>query len=322
MKLSFTCISIVLLIVLAGMQMEGCKSKSTVSPLMPTPTFTATVIPVTIYCGSCGSGNGQFNMPADIGISPSGYLYVADNRNYRVQELSLACGFVRTWGSLGTGDGQFYDKGYGTDGPVGLRFDANGNVFVCDYLYSVQKFDASGNFIKKISNPYVRDVTVDKTTGDVYCSGFNQMVFHYDNNLNFITSWGSSGTANNQFTSLTCIEIDSTHGWLYCGDMGNCRIKKFDTAGNYITCFGGSTPATQTTSTAIDIALDSADEVYISSLGDRKVDKYDPTGNHLMTWSFPAGPTGLAIDSSGWMYVALITTCQIAKVSSTGGSLP
>ena len=52
------------------------------------------------------------------------------------------CGtFVTTWGSSGTGDGQF-------NAPLGVATDGNGNVYVADTNNNrIQKFDASGTFL-------------------------------------------------------------------------------------------------------------------------------------------------------------------------------
>ena len=52
------------------------------------------------------------------------------------------CGtFLTTWGSSGTGDGQF-------DFPFGVATDGSGNVYVADDgNHRIQKFDASGTFL-------------------------------------------------------------------------------------------------------------------------------------------------------------------------------
>lgn len=301
--------------------LQGCKATSSVAPLAPTPTPTATSIPVTIYCGRQGNANGQFKQPAGIAISPSDYLYVCDDENYRIQEFGLDCNFIRTWGSLGSGDGQFYDDGYGSDGPVGVDCDANGNVFVADFLNSVQKFDSTGQFIKKIVRTDTQCLSVDRSTGHVFCA-CTTSVFHYDNDLNLVASWGVTGSADDQFHQINSIVVDSTNHWIYFGDMQGCRIKKFDTSGNFITCFGGSAAVTQVTSCATALTLDPSGNVYISDLADLRIDRYSPSGSHLMTWTFTnIGPVGLAIDSTGWLYISDVLG-RIVKIMSNGGGLP
>ena len=52
-----------------------------------------------------------------------------------------ACTFVLTWGSFGSGNGQF-------ESPVGVATDGSGNVYVADTGNNrIQKFDASGTFL-------------------------------------------------------------------------------------------------------------------------------------------------------------------------------
>ena len=52
------------------------------------------------------------------------------------------CGtFVTTWGSSGTGDGQF-------NAPLGVATDGNGNVYVADTNNNrIQKFTSTGTFL-------------------------------------------------------------------------------------------------------------------------------------------------------------------------------
>ena len=70
-------------------------------------------------------------------------VYVVDTTNNRVQKFDASGNFVNTWGSPGTGNGQF-------DIPSGIAVDNSGNVYVADTANNrVQKFDASGNFVTK-----------------------------------------------------------------------------------------------------------------------------------------------------------------------------
>ena len=51
--------------------------------------------------------------------------------------------FVKTWGSPGRGDGEFFQ-------PIGVAVNSAGQVYVTDFRnYRIQKFDANGNFIEK-----------------------------------------------------------------------------------------------------------------------------------------------------------------------------
>lgn len=99
------------------------------------------------YVDATGSA-ARFSEPAGLTISNDGFLYVADQYNYRIRKVSLS-GVVTTyagvtWGNTGP-------LGWGIDGdtsiatlnyPAGVGVDFNNNVFVADY---------SNNKIRKIT---------------------------------------------------------------------------------------------------------------------------------------------------------------------------
>lgn len=91
--------------------------------------------------GGFGIGKGYFNDPRGIAADYSGYVYVADTNNERIQKFQITdpcpigsqlvvpgvC-FVKEWGSHGLGFGQF-------DNPYGVAVDFNSSVFVTDTFH-------------------------------------------------------------------------------------------------------------------------------------------------------------------------------------------
>ncbi|MFA9271639.1 MAG: 6-bladed beta-propeller, partial [Baekduiaceae bacterium] len=57
--------------------------------------------------GEFGLGPGQFDHPLGVSVADDGNVWVVDALNDRVQEWTAAAGFVRAFGSTGTGRGQF-----------------------------------------------------------------------------------------------------------------------------------------------------------------------------------------------------------------------
>ena len=126
--------------------------------------------------GSYGTDNGQFSIPNGIAVDSLGNVYVADGRdeqyrtggNYRVQKFNSDGTFLATWGTYGSGNGQFSN-------PQGVAVDSSGNVYVTDgrdiYMYQsegnyrVQKFysNQAGSQLMVISATAI-SIYIEKTT--------------------------------------------------------------------------------------------------------------------------------------------------------------
>lgn len=76
--------------------------------------------------GTRGHGPGEFNFPANLAVSRSGELYVADMLNFRVQVFDSEGQLVGMWGQLGNGAPGAFDK------LKSVGFDAFGNVYTVD----------------------------------------------------------------------------------------------------------------------------------------------------------------------------------------------
>ena len=98
-----------------------------------------------------------FNDPRGIAIDSSGYVYVADKDNHRIQKFTSNGQFVTKWGSLGSNPGEFsYPKGIavGSDGKVYVSDTGNNRIQV----FKPASFVPSNKVIKAIvvagSGPY------------------------------------------------------------------------------------------------------------------------------------------------------------------------
>ncbi|MBR8838007.1 MAG: scytonemin biosynthesis PEP-CTERM protein ScyF [Stigonema ocellatum SAG 48.90 = DSM 106950] len=98
--------------------------------------------------GTTGTGLGEFQGVAGIRISPNtGNIYVSDQFNNRVQVLDPNGKALFTFGTQGTGNGQF-------EQPIGIEVDKYENIYVADSINSrVQVFDKNGNFLTAYGQP-------------------------------------------------------------------------------------------------------------------------------------------------------------------------
>ena len=94
-----------------------------------------------------------FYQPNDVIIAPNGDIFVSEGHgagNNRVLKFDKTGKFIKEWGKLGTGPGEF-------DQPHALAFDSKGLLYVGDRNNNrVQVFDQNGTFIeeyKQLSRP-------------------------------------------------------------------------------------------------------------------------------------------------------------------------
>src|SRR5262245_48362422 len=79
--------------------------------------------------------------PSGIAVDDAGLVFACHFYNGQVMVLSPSGMLLRTFGSSGTGDGQFIN-------PESIAFDPEGNIYVTDYgLRRVQKFTHDGTWI-------------------------------------------------------------------------------------------------------------------------------------------------------------------------------
>jgi uncharacterized protein (TIGR03663 family) len=184
--------------------------------------------------GRFGSGPGQFNEPKDLTVDKSGNIFVADNKNDRIEKFGPDGKFISSWGSAGKGDGQF-------DKPTGIGLDSSGNVYVADtWNHRIQKFDSNGKYISQFGDSNLfwapKDVVVDDE-GFIYVvnTGFHR-IQKFTRNGQQVWAVGTKGSDANQFTEPVGMEIDSI-GRIFVADTANQRICLYDKDGHFLKNF-------------------------------------------------------------------------------------
>ena len=205
--------------------------KITFSGFQPLSSFTITFAVLFLLLSSLSTSiflsSPSFNISTILGI-PSHHTALAFKA---ASSSGTVYSFIKKWGSLGTGDGEFNNT-------EGVAIDPKtGNVYIGDYYNNrIQKFDSNGTFITKWGSLGTGDgqfnqtegVAIDPKTSNVYVTDYyNDRVQKFDSNGTFITKWGSSGTGNGQFNFPSDVAIDPKTGNLYVSDSNNNRIQVF-----------------------------------------------------------------------------------------------
>jgi DNA-binding beta-propeller fold protein YncE len=241
--------------------------------------------------GTRGKGDGEFNLIVpDVGagagavaVGESGNVYVADWGNHRIQKFDSNGQFLAKWGTLGRGDGQFFNL-------VGVAVDREGHVYVLDDGHTnIQKFDSNGQFLARWGSRGTGDgeflspasLTVGGQSTVYILDGFNNRIQKFDGEGQFLTKWGTSGKGDGQFSfiageygiGLGGVAVDE-QGNIYVADYGNNRIQKFDDKGRFLTQWGTGGIGDDQLNHPIALTVDGEGNVYVLDYGNNRIQKF------------------------------------------------
>jgi tripartite motif-containing protein 71 len=263
--------------------------------------------------GSQGTGEGQFQHPADVEVDFRGYVWVADAVNDRVQIFDRGGEYLTEFGAHGTGPGQL-----DTDWWLRLAVGSDGDVWVVDQGNSrVQKWRASG-FAPTYAASYGSsgtgdgqfdlpgDVAIDPE-GDLWVlDTAHHRVQQLDSSGSFKSKFGSLGSANGQLNRPSAIAIDA-QGNVWVADAGNHRIQKFNQAGQYMTKLGSYGTAEGKLASPEGLAIDAKGSIWVSDTANDRVQKFSPWG-FVMKVLGSGGqldePLGIDVAPAGEVFVA------------------
>jgi DNA-binding beta-propeller fold protein YncE len=167
-----------------------------------------------------------FRLPTDLGIASTGELFISDGYgNARVHKYTADGKWIMSWGSWGSGPGQF-----GLSHCV--RVDRYDRVWVCDREHNrIQFFDLDGNYLYEwggLAHPDT--IFFDPNEDVVYVAELDQQVSIFDFDHNLLSQWGGRQKSEVPGEFRACphgIWTDS-RGDLYVGEVQvNNRIQKF-----------------------------------------------------------------------------------------------
>ena len=240
---------------------------------------------------------------ADAGSSPDGALPDAPDTTDAPQGdgRKPALILVRTWGGLGTGDGQFVE-------PSSVELDSDGFVYVAVHEDRVQKFTADGDLVAiwgtsgtgdgQFQHPH--GLAVDRARGDVVYVGDqeNGRVQAFSRDGVFQRTW-----TDDQFQHLHDVGIDPGTGDIYVGDYELDVLQRFTATGELVFERGGSGTGPGQFEGVWGVSTDAMGNVYAADTFNRRVQKLDAAGDFIREWNLGANgapflkPTGVFVSA-------------------------
>jgi hypothetical protein len=295
----------------AGNVLVADTNNETIRKVTPAGVVT-TLAGLAAWGSADGTGSAaRFQGPEGVAVDTAGSVYVADYSNSTIRKITPT-GVVTTMAGLARNPGS--DDGTGSAAkfclPEGVAVDSLGNVYVADtYNYTIRKITPAGLVTTLAGLP---------------------------------GSYGSAdGTGSTaRFYNPASVAVDST-GNVYVADEENSTIRKITPAGVVTTLAGlaGSSGSADGTGSAArffgpyGVAVDAAGCVYVADRYNNTIRKITLTGV-VTTLAGSAtiqgsadgtgsaarfsGPTGVAVDAAGNVYVTDSRNCTIRKITPAG----
>ncbi len=249
--------------------------------------------------GKLGVGADDIYEGWDIKLDSTGNIYICHFRYTQADDTFVDRDGVKVFTPNGRYLRDVGSKDYGTaisseeerSSPYGLDIDREDRVYIGYYRGALVKiFDAQGEQLAQVFGSEagqfigLNDVAVDEERNFLYVldstnSNIQQFALSMTPSGEFTATWrltiGSYGREDDQLSYPFAVAVDDASGQVYVSDMGNLRIKVFDSEGHYLRKF--APPEVKVWQTlGLDVAQDGA--VYVADAFNHVIWAFEPDG--------------------------------------------
>ncbi|WP_163350016.1 NHL repeat-containing protein [Desulfovibrio sp. JC010] len=277
-----------------------------------------------ISFGSEGEGRGQFDDPAGLACTDNDTVFVVDTGNERVQSFNISGSSKKEMTPVTVSPPMIvFEKEIVSGEDISALFvtpdkklyavnSKEGQIHLRGSSASLTWGD-SGNDPGEFRKP--QGVAVSKS-GNVYVAdtGNNRIqLLNPDGSFNY--KFGKKGDKTGQFDDPSDVAVNSK-GLIYVADTDNHRVEIFNPDTMFLASFGLETedsknPEGGSFDKPTDLAIDSADNVYVLDFKNNRVQLFDSDGNFKRVIGGPGEglgqfdePLSIATDEKDYLYVA------------------
>ncbi len=233
--------------------------------------------------------------------------------------------YTSTFGSEGSGDGQFYS-------PVDVAIDSAGNLWVADRGNDrVEEFSTEGQYLGQFGSDGSGDGQLDEP--DALAADSSGHLWVLDAGNNRVEEFNENGEYMSQFALETPqndqgapegIAVDA-HGDIWISDTYSHRVDVFTQTGEFVRTVGEEGTEPGQLMAPEGIAIGPHGDVWVADGDNNRVEVFNEAGEYIRQFgSEGAGagqfssPFGIAVDSKGHVFVSDLGNDRVQEFNEQG----
>jgi DNA-binding beta-propeller fold protein YncE len=214
------------------------------------------------------------NFVRDVSVDNQGNIYIAYEMTGEVGEAKLA--------KLDKQDKLLWSIPIPGDCEFSLATNEKGKIFTS--LNAICLFDNNGTLLSTFNpfftygEPVPFRIAIDSQDRIYAAIFFTHSIRVFDQNGTMLREFGSKGTSDAQFTTLSDIAV-GPNDTIYALDKDNPRIQVFDNSGHFLFKFGQNGTGDSKLINPMCIDTDPLGKIYVTDVGNVKI--FDSKGNFI-----------------------------------------